>query len=62
MEFTTKQLQRQLGLARHEAAWTMLQKLPRATVRPERVASAVGEGSMVVSSVHQLLAAEQGSH
>ena len=30
------QLQRQLGLARYETAWTMLQKLRRAMVRPER--------------------------
>ena len=31
-----QQLQRQLGLARYETAWTMLQKLRRAMVRPER--------------------------
>lgn len=30
------QLQRQLGLKRYETAWTMLQKLRRAMVRPER--------------------------
>src|SRR4051794_41021466 len=30
------QLQRQLGLARYEPAWTMLHKLRRAMLRPER--------------------------
>ena len=30
------QLQRQLGIRRYESAWTMLQKLRRATVRPDR--------------------------
>ncbi len=30
------QLQRQLGLSRYESAWTMLQKLRRAMVNPER--------------------------
>jgi transposase-like protein len=34
--FSALQLQRQLGLARYETAWTMLQKLRRAMVRPER--------------------------
>ena len=32
--FSALQLQRQLGLARYETAWTMLQKLRRAMVRP----------------------------
>ncbi len=31
------QLQRQLGLPRYETAWTMLQKLRRAMVRPDRL-------------------------
>jgi transposase-like protein len=31
------QLQRQLGISRHEAAWTILHKLRRAMVAPERV-------------------------
>src|SRR5207249_3544876 len=30
------QLQRQLGIGRYETAWTMLQKLRRAMVRPDR--------------------------
>ncbi len=34
--FSAVQLQRQLGLARYETAWTMLHKLRRAMVRPER--------------------------
>jgi transposase-like protein len=34
--FSAVQLQRQLGLARYETAWTMLQKLRRAMLRPER--------------------------
>src|SRR5215212_5129635 len=34
--FSALQLQRQLGLARYETAWTMLQKLRRAMLRPER--------------------------
>jgi transposase-like protein len=34
--FSAVQLQRQLGLGRYETAWTMLQKLRRAMVRPER--------------------------
>src|SRR3954466_8489426 len=34
--FSALQLQRQLGLARYETAWTMLQKLRRVMVRPER--------------------------
>jgi len=34
--FSAVQLQRQLGLKRYETAWTMLQKLRRAMVRPER--------------------------
>lgn len=34
--FSAVQLQRQLGLSRYETAWTMLQKLRRAMVRPER--------------------------
>lgn len=34
--FSALQLQRQLGLNRYETAWTMLQKLRRAMVRPER--------------------------
>ena len=34
--FSALQLQRQLGLARYETAWTMLHKLRRAMVRPER--------------------------
>lgn len=34
--FSALQLQRQLGLTRYETAWTMLQKLRRAMVRPER--------------------------
>jgi len=34
--FSALQLQRQLGLSRYETAWTMLQKLRRAMVRPER--------------------------
>ncbi len=34
--FSAVQLQRQLGLRRYETAWTMLQKLRRAMVRPER--------------------------
>jgi transposase-like protein len=33
---SAKQLQRQLGLARYETAWLMLQKLRRAMVAPER--------------------------
>ena len=62
MEFTTKQLQRQLGLPRPRDRLDNAAETAAATVRPRRVASAVGEGSMVVSSIHQLLAAEQGSH
>ncbi len=34
--FSAVQLQRQLGLGRYETAWTMLQKLRRAMLRPER--------------------------
>src|SRR5512134_3102714 len=34
--FSAVQLQRQLGLNRYETAWTMLQKLRRAMIRPER--------------------------
>ena len=34
--FSAWQLQRQLGLGRYETAWTMLQKLRRAMLRPER--------------------------
>jgi transposase-like protein len=34
--FSALQLQRQLGLARYETAWTVLHKLRRAMVRPER--------------------------
>ena len=34
--FSAVQLQRQLGLARYETAWTMLHKLRRAMLRPER--------------------------
>jgi len=34
--FSAVQLRRQLGLARHETAWTMLHKLRRAMLRPER--------------------------
>jgi transposase-like protein len=34
--FSALQLQRQLGLGRYETAWTMLQKLRRAMLRPER--------------------------
>jgi uncharacterized protein YchJ len=34
--FAALQLQRQLGLARYETVWAMLQKLRRAMVRPER--------------------------
>src|SRR4051812_19363882 len=34
--FSAVQLQRQLGLARDETAWTMLHELRRAMVRPER--------------------------
>jgi transposase-like protein len=34
--FSAVQLQRQLGLARYETTWTMLQKLRRAMLRPER--------------------------
>ena len=34
--FSAVQLQRQLGLGRYETAWTMLHKLRRAMVRPER--------------------------
>src|SRR3954463_14235115 len=34
--FSALQLQRQLGLARYETAWTMLHELRRAMVRPER--------------------------
>src|SRR3954447_798661 len=34
--FSALQLQRQLGLGRYETAWTMLHKLRRAMVRPER--------------------------
>ena len=34
--FSAVQLQRQLGLGRYETAWTMLQRLRRAMVRPER--------------------------
>ena len=34
--FSAWQLQRQLGLARYETAWAMLQKLRRAMIRPER--------------------------
>jgi transposase-like protein len=33
---SAKQLQRQLGLSRHETAWAMLHKLRAATVAPER--------------------------
>ena len=34
--FSAVQLQRQLGLARYETAWTMLRRLRRAMLRPER--------------------------
>src|SRR5689334_3424252 len=34
--FSAVQLQRQLGLARYETAWTMLHELRRAMLRPER--------------------------
>jgi hypothetical protein len=34
--FSAVQLQRQLDLARYETAWTMLRKLRRAMIRPER--------------------------
>ena len=34
--FSAVQLQRQLGLGRYETAWTMLHKLRRAMLRPER--------------------------
>jgi transposase-like protein len=34
--FSAAQLQRQLGLDRYETAWTMLQKLRRAMLRPDR--------------------------
>ena len=34
--FSAAQLQRQLGLGRYETAWTMLQRLRRAMLRPER--------------------------
>src|SRR5512132_101450 len=34
--FSAVQLQRQLGLNRYETAWTMVQKLRRAMMRPER--------------------------
>jgi transposase-like protein len=34
--FSALQLQRQLGISRYETAWTMLQRLRRAMVRPER--------------------------
>src|SRR3954452_4590351 len=34
--FSAVQLQRQFGLARYETAWTMLHKLRRAMLRPER--------------------------
>lgn len=34
--FSALQLQRQLGLSRYETAWTMLHKLRRAMIRPER--------------------------
>jgi transposase-like protein len=34
--FSALQLQRQLGLTRYETAWTMLHKLRRAMIRPER--------------------------
>jgi len=34
--FSALQLQRQLGLSRYETAWTMLQRLRRAMLRPER--------------------------
>ena len=34
--FSAVQLRRQLGLARYETAWTMLHKLRRAMLRPER--------------------------
>ena len=34
--FSALQLQHQLGVARYETAWTMLHKLRRAMVRPER--------------------------
>lgn len=34
--FSAVQLQRQLGLDRYETAWTMLQKLRRAMLRPDR--------------------------
>ena len=34
--FSALQVQRQLGLSRYETAWTMLHKLRRAMIRPER--------------------------
>ena len=34
--FSAARLQRQLGLGRYETAWTMLQRLRRAMLRPER--------------------------
>ncbi len=48
--FSALQLQRQLGLNRYETAWTMLQKLRRAMVRPERDRIA-GTGTTLASGI-----------
>src|SRR4051794_3941639 len=50
--FSAVRLQRQLGLARYETAWTMLHKLRRAMSRPER-----GRLSGVVESTRPTWAA-----
>jgi len=47
---SAKQLQRQLGIGRHETAWMMLHKLRRAMVAPEREPlKARGRGRRVLS-------------
>jgi transposase-like protein len=53
--FSAVQLQRQLGLARHETAWTMLHKLRRAMVRPERdrLSGVVGVDEAYVGGVEE---------
>ncbi len=53
--FPAVQLQRQLGLARHETAWTMLHKLRRAMVRPERdrLSGVVGVDEAYVGGVEE---------
>src|SRR5919199_3182984 len=53
--FPAVQLQRQLGLARYETAWTMLQRLRRAMLRPgrDRLSGVVEVGEAYVGGVEE---------